>query len=516
MTAVASRVVPALAAFGFEAPLFLLLLAIPLLLWWLHRREPRPATVVLPSLLFLEDEVPAAERAERRRVDLDLLLALCASASLSLAAAGPVFSASRDGRRVTVLVDDGPAMGARSSDGTTAGTRALAVAEAVRRAASGDDEVVVVAASGEELSRRARHASRGLVIVASDRRPRDVPSGVVFVGVGDPAASNAGIVAVAVEPAATGRRVFATIWNDAPVPRRLRAGPVGAETGIDAPVFGAARGAWDLPPAPAAERAPATRIHVVDEGGALAADDEVVLDPSPLAVGFARSPASPPAALLAALRAALDAARPGAWRESDAPLGGLFVGPLADAPAGVAVVLEIGSVPEGAESVRPGKGARFAAPDPEVARDLDLEVCEWVYRRAPGAGEPWPRLSVEKPSAAGPVLVRWHGDPVLGRPAAIETALWPLFVENVARLAGGDAGPAGHRVRGVLDPDVSRLGRDVVAFDPRSIERAPRDVIATRVSLRLAAAVLAAIGLAWLWIRPGGALAARRASRAAR
>ncbi len=487
------------------APLALALLAVVPVLWWLHRRQPKPAVVTVPSLLFLEDEAPNSERPERRRVDADLLLAIAAAAMLALAAAQPVLGVTSDGRRIVVLRDASVAMTARSADGTTASDRASAATQAIERLSSGSDRFETVAASGDELARRLRDASAGLRVLVSDRRPAELPIGVLFVGVGDKTASNVGIVAVDVDVVGGRRRVFATIWNDAAAPRTLRAGPPGVETDVHCPAFGAARASWDVGPVPRSGAPAPIAIHLIDDGGALASDDTVVIDPSPMHVAFARDALAP--VVEAATRRALDAIFVGGWTEDAAAEGGLFVGPARDAPKGARLVLEIGRVPTGVDPVRPRERDAVETADPRLGRDLDLATVEWVYPAGASAHAPWPRVTIDRVGAPSPVLVRWHADPSLGRPAAIDTPLWPLFIENVIRLIGAEAvgggeSAAGRRWTGVLDLDVTRLGRDVAPFDRTALDAAPRDVSARRRVLSPWFAGVGSICLSLLWFRP--------------
>ena len=492
------------------APLALALFAVLPILWWIHRREPKPAAVTVPSLLFLEDENQDTERPERRRIDRDLLLALAAAAALTIAAAGPVLGRTSDGRRILVLRDDSPAMAAKSAGGTTAADRALAASEAIRGLTGGSDRFEAVAASGGELTRRLRDATGGLRVLVSDRRPRELPAGVAFVGVGDPAGVNAGIVSIDVDVVAGRRRVSATIWNDAAMSRSLRAGPMGSETDVACPAFGAVRASWDLGPIRVADEAKPTIVHLIDDGGSLGADDAVVIDPSPIRVAFARDGLS--TAVTVATKRALDAILVGAWKEDATAQDGLFVGPIEDAPYGVALVLEIGRVPTGVEPVRPDAHDAVSPVDSELARDLDLASSEWQYPPGPTARAPWPRITINRDSRDPKTVhlwvvptrghVRWHADPSLGRPPAIDTPLWPLFIENVVRLIGGAPGSAGHRWKGVLDPNVTRLGRDVVPFDESALAAAPRDVIARRNALGPWLAGVGSICLAVLWFRP--------------
>ena len=316
-----------------------------------------------------------------------------------------------------------------------------------------------------------------------------------------PAAVNAGIVSIDVDVVAGRRRAAATIWNDAAAPRTLRAGPVGAETTMRFPAFGAVRGSWDLGPVPREGASTPSTIHVLDEGGALAIDDAVTLDPAPIRVGFSRRGLAP--AVEAATRRAFDAIFVGAWTEDPTATGGIFLGPRQEAPSGASLVLEIGRVPAGVEPIRPAETDAVVPVDSGLSKDLDLATVDWLYPPGVEARAPWSRITIDPTRAPSRAVVRWHADPSLGRTPAIGTPLWPLFLENVARLVGGVPGPSGHRWQGVLDPDVTRLGRDVVPFDASALASAPRDVIARRTALSPWFAVAGSICLAVLWFRPG-------------
>ncbi len=110
--------------------------------------------------------------------------------------------------------------------------------------------------------------------------------------------------------------------------------------------------------------------------------------------------------------------------------------------------------------------------------------------------------------------IHFLADPVAGRPAPRDTPLWPLFVENVLRSAGGAVSDAGYRREGLLDLDSSRLGR--TRDEARLLARIPslapdRAAILRRARpwLALAAAVLLALLFLpqpirwWLGRRPG-------------
>jgi hypothetical protein len=133
---------------------------------------------------------------------------------------------------------------------------------------------------------------------------------VKLVGVGDPDTENAGIVAVDVLEGPSGEpQLFVTVRNDANRPPRASLRVDGIDYDLNVPPRGAssilisrlrgspsATGAWD--------------VLLRDETGALGVDDHVVLDPSPMPVGFATPAQGLPAEYAAAVRRALDSIAP--------------------------------------------------------------------------------------------------------------------------------------------------------------------------------------------------------------
>ncbi|MHC4134328.1 MAG: BatA domain-containing protein [Planctomycetota bacterium] len=144
----------------FLHPLALLgLLLLPLLIL-LERWRRRARPTLWPSLVLWR-VAAVAEAPARRRIEPLLLYECAAVLLLSLAAAGPAWSAGRTARKLPVLLDEGPHMHARRADGATAleATRAevARMGDVVEihpvidlaRAAAGwpDDGVVVLATS---------------------------------------------------------------------------------------------------------------------------------------------------------------------------------------------------------------------------------------------------------------------------------------------------------------------------------------------------------------------------------
>ncbi len=96
----------------FEVPLALLgLAAVPILIL-LDRIRRRPKRTLWPSLAVWQTVAGTAETKRRRAFDSLLLIECAAAALLALAAAGPLLPGETAVRRVAVLFDEGPHMGA--------------------------------------------------------------------------------------------------------------------------------------------------------------------------------------------------------------------------------------------------------------------------------------------------------------------------------------------------------------------------------------------------------------------
>jgi len=116
-----------------------------LLLHWLKPRPPR--TVVASTLLWLSLLKRRARRAPRWRRALALILALGIGLSLALALTRPELPAlGLAGKRTVLVMDNGPSMAARTKDGSTRWSHALARARRVLDGASG--EVLVLDTMG--------------------------------------------------------------------------------------------------------------------------------------------------------------------------------------------------------------------------------------------------------------------------------------------------------------------------------------------------------------------------------
>jgi hypothetical protein len=123
--------------------------------------------------------------------------------------------------------------------------------------------------------------------------------------------------------------------------------------------------------------------------------------------------------------------------------------------------------PAGTSGEQAGAGTDRVRPGP-IVQDLSSAEADLVY--APGAGDAVPpqawRLWRDDGGRPWPVLaargrrVDFLPDPLRGEPPPVACALWPLFLDNLVRLALGEesAVGSGWRRQGLLDPATSRLG----------------------------------------------------------
>ena len=173
-------------------------LGYPLALWGLAlipvlvllerwRRRPRPR--VWPSLLLWR-AIAEADAPARRRVESLLLLECAAVLLLSLAGAEPALDAGRRARTVVILIDNGPHMEARRTDGSTAREATLAEVRRLEEALHEDD--VVHRFESADLGRGLPEAD--LKVIATSRAGVGGP-GVVVIGRA-PDGDNLGIAAV--------------------------------------------------------------------------------------------------------------------------------------------------------------------------------------------------------------------------------------------------------------------------------------------------------------------------------
>lgn len=491
------------------APLALLgLLALPLV-WWFHKKLRTPPEVVLPSLMFLQDEDDASKLPSGRRFDAELLLALAAVALLAFAAAEPVLVGAKPRRVVRVVVSGGaPA----TLEGYAAAVRA-ATAE-VRAALAPEDKLelrwipavdaVAPRPTEQTLLGAAMAGAASARIVISDRAPAGETGAIRWIAVGSPQTSNTGIVGVSVEHTETVREVFCAVSHHGPGPAR---GRIGLE--------GAAAQTFEIAPGEVAtfrfatERLPRTLRLTAADGGVyrdgLAADDSVVLR------------ADVPPSLV-------DPALPDAHRQSieeafAAVLGSAEDRPAAGGPYDVAVLkrgspdvgargwtLEIEPVAEGAPAERAPEGSDAIGQDP-LAKDLSTAGVEWVYakgaakvqdgervllaRRA--GGRLWPVLL-----ARGRVL-RLAPDPLRGEPRAVDTPFWPLLIDNLLAASAGRGIGGGCRAEGLLDPASSEPGVARIPLDEAALRASPPSVPGRVRPLRplLIACALACLGLLW-------------------
>lgn len=490
-------------------PLALLgLLAVPVVLW-LHRRRRRAIPVEVPSLLFVEGEPERPAAPERFRLDVDALLAAAAAALLALAATAPRALAGLPGRTVRVVVDQGPAMGASDAGGGPA-RRAEEVVRGIEEALRPGDVLEVVQAAPPRLLETARRGTAAVRILVSDRIPAGADPTVHVVAVGTPVRTNVGILAVDVEDRDGERRVFVAVGNDRDVEARVRLLAGGEAVEVAVPARGVASVERRRPVAAAVDAAGVEEVRIDGDGGAVAADDRVVLDVRPVLAAFAPPETGLSGAHADAVRRALDAVAPGRWKEVPPDAAGitLFVSTGAGpAPrSGDALVLRLHPVPPGVAAARRQPGAPVRPPDPDLADDLDVTGVELWYDPAVVRGAPpWPLADVVRRDL-GVVLreAAFWPDPLAGTPAPVDHPIWPLFVENLVAARRGRAGASGWGVAGTLDAYVTFPGHDTAAFDPAWIAAAPPDRRPRERPLLPWLASGAAACLLLLWVVPRG------------
>ena len=479
------------------------LLSLPVIVL-LHRRRRRAVPVDVPSLLFLEAEKADADAPERVRVDADLLLALAAALLLSLAAIGPRFASAAPGRTVRVVVDAGPAMDAKRGDGTTAKQRAWAAFESIRHAIPNADALEWIFASGgiDSLLRIARAGEAGLRVVVSDRLPRPEPTDVRCVAVGDPDARNVGIVAASVDGDVPATRLFVNVLNGGPgeveaTVEGLLAGPphVAVPRVIRIPA-GVARSVEF-------ERV-FDRVRIgAPEAGDLPADDEVTLSRRPLRVAFVEGPAGYAApyrqAVLSGLRASLGTE--GVHETASDP--DLVVGPGVSAfrPVGLRWRLLLRPLPEGTEGMRLPRAAAVDFAEPPFGVDLDPTGCDLVFAPHSPLEPKFPLVQVLLPVPEREMVVTFGPDPLAGHPAPVDHPIWPLFLDDLATEILGRGVGGGWHAKGVLDPDATRLGRDVRPFDPAWLEAVPPDRRPRERDPKILLIAAGALCLGLLWVR---------------
>ena len=469
-----------------EAPYALLaLLALPILVW-IHRRRLQGVPVDVPSLLFLDPEPAEATAPQRRRFDAELALALAAAACLALAAAGPRVAVGAPKPVVRVVLDASPAMEARA---TATSKSAREQAEAALAALGLSDSVVHARGKPTELLAVARRDKADVRIVVSDRATTPAPPDVHVAAYGDPAAENVGIVAAHGRPGESfGSRVFATVWNHSASARTIRLSALGPRL-LEIPANSARSVSFDVA---AADRTVYLATPALD-GNSLQLDDAVVMHHDPLRVDISRQL---PEAHRLAVEAVLGAVvGPGGF-VFDANKATLFVARWRpDHPRGFTVVLDV--LPTAGTPVRvlPTPPDDF---DPILA-GVDAGGAECL---SPPGTSPGVRV-VERERSAGEPVYTWRADPLAGFPAPVDTPAWPVFWANVVEhFTGGDVG-AGWKANGVLDPDVTRLGRDRIPIDPAWIADAKTAAPAAR-DLRLPLVAGGALCLLLLWFAPRG------------
>ncbi len=169
----------------------------------------------------------------------------------------------------------------------------------------------------------------------------------------------------------------------------------------------------------------------------------------------------------------------------------------------------------------PGEAAVFAPDAPDLLRPdplvRDLSTAGVTLRYARSALGVGGEVLLGR-GAAWPVVVRtgrvvhFLPDPVSGAPSPADAPLWPLFVDDLARVVHGRAAGSapGWRVTGLLDPDASALGRRASPFDTGTLADVPPDRAPDRIPLRVPLALAALLALAGLWIAPALRVGERR------
>jgi hypothetical protein len=461
----------------------LALLAIPVLVW-IHRRRRLGVPVDVPSLLFLEEESLEATAPERRRFDAELALSIAAALCLALAAAGPSVAVGGPKPVVRVVLDASPAMDARA---TPASKSPREQAEAAIAALGLSDVVVRARGKPADLLAAARREPADVRIVVSDRAITPAPSDVHVAAYGDPAAENVGIVAVHLASAGPERLTgHAVVWNHSRNARVVRLG----EQELEVPADSARSGTFSV-----ASRTPVGSIAIsTGAADAYPIDDVVGLDRTPLRVSLSdRLPARHRDAVEQVLRTVSgEHGYETTVRSPD------LVIDTTDSPVTVtsgSILIEILRAGEAAVAVDPRPAAGI---DPVLA-GVDASGAECLgSKRGPLVYEAGLESSHKSFAYA------WAADPLAGSPAPVDTPAWPVFWANLLSTLRGDDVGGGWRARGVLDPDVTRLGRDRIPIDPAWIANARTATEPAPKDLRLPLIVGGAVCLLLLWFAPRG------------
>ncbi len=482
----------------------------------------------MPALMFLQDEAEATRLPRGSRWDVELLLALAATALLACAAAEPSLRQRRPLRVVRLAVD----VRATRPDARAFARRVLAVREEVARALDAADRLDLVSVPDahdaadarrpppERLVAAARAGEASVRIVVSDEAPPAETGGVHWVAVGDPGIVNQGIVAVAVDVEGQTAHVSCTVVNHAPTGVRLRprleyvgaGGPV-TRRGPVRTVAPEGLRAWTLD----------VPVHVARFHVRLAREDDLPLDdamPQDDAVLLRRGllpvfvdPALPPTHrrhIALGVRAVLGTGGARFLAGAEAGRAELaFVRQGTPVAASAAWSLAIAPVREGAPAERAGDGAEGQGQG-DLADDLSTASADWIYAGGAATVGPGERVLLGRRGARRlwPILlqqgrhVRLAPDPARGSPAAFDSPFWPLLVANLVRVTAGRGVGGGYRAEGVLDPATSRPGRARASFEANWIRSAPPSVPGRSRPLRPWLIVGALACLILLWLAP--------------
>lgn len=136
---------------AFDRPLFLLLLAVPPLVWWLLRPPGRGRAFLTYRLELWLRAARELGLLEPRATSLRIVPPILAAVALALAGAGPRLGGVEGPDRLLVLLDRSPSMGARDGRGRTRLDAALERLAAELSGLPPEVEVRAILAGGERL-----------------------------------------------------------------------------------------------------------------------------------------------------------------------------------------------------------------------------------------------------------------------------------------------------------------------------------------------------------------------------